>query len=270
MTFIEKIRAAAEKSDSLVCVGLDTDPEKIPSHLGNTIDAVLTFNRKIIEATADYVCAYKPNSAFYEALGSAGIDILRKTCESIPSDIPVILDVKRGDIGNTASRYASFAYDYIGADAVTVNPYMGFDAVGPFLKPEKCAFTLCLTSNPSAADFQFLETGDGPLFETVARKAREWSAKGGIGLVAGATKPEHLGRIRELAGEMPVLVPGIGAQGGDVEAVVRECGGKAGLTIINNSRGVLYASNGPDFQDAARESLDTLRREINGIRRKLS
>ncbi|MFC1489719.1 orotidine-5'-phosphate decarboxylase [Candidatus Latescibacterota bacterium] len=267
MSFIEKITNAAENAESLVCVGLDTDPSKIPSVLAADDDSVFEFNRAIIDATKDYVCAYKPNSAFYEALGSKGIDSLQRTCDAIPSDIPVILDVKRGDISNTALKYADFAYDLIGADAVTVNPYMGFDAVRPFQRADKCVFVLCLTSNESANDFQFLDTGDGLLFERVARAAVEWAKDGEIGLVAGATKPENMRRIRDIVGDMPILVPGIGAQGGDIEAVISECGGESGLTVINSSRGILYASDGPDFGDAAKKSLIELRDTINSYRK---
>lgn len=267
MGFIEKVTHAAEKADSLVCVGLDTDPEKIPAEFASKDDCVYRFNEEIIKKTSDLVCAYKPNSAFYEALGSRGIEALQKTCEIIPSEIPVILDVKRGDISNTALKYADFAYDVIGADAVTVNPYMGFDAVYPFLRTGKCVFILCLTSNNSAKDFQFLDTDKGPLYERVARAAVEWSSEGEVGLVVGATKPETMRKIRDIAGDMPVLVPGVGAQGGDCETVVKECGGKPGLTIINSSRGILYASNGPDFPEAARLSLLHLRNTINQYRK---
>ncbi len=267
MEFIEKVTRAAEKADSLVCVGLDTDSEKIPAELVSEDDCVYRFNEEIIRATSDLVCAYKPNSAFYEALGSSGIEALQKTCEIIPSEIPVILDVKRGDISNTALKYADFAYDVIGADAVTVNPYMGFDSVYPFFRTGKCVFILCLTSNNSAKDFQFFDTGEGPLYERVARAAVDWSNEGEVGLVVGATKPETMIKIRDIAGDMPILVPGVGAQGGDCEAVVKECGGKPGLTIINSSRGILYASNGPDFPEAARSSLLHLRDTINKYRK---
>jgi orotidine-5'-phosphate decarboxylase len=231
-------------------------------------DNVFRFNEAIIKNTSDLVCAYKPNSAFYEALGSHGIDMLRKTCAAIPKDIPVILDIKRGDISNTARKYVDFAYNIIGADAVTVNPYMGFDAVKPFLREGKCVFVLCLTSNVSSRDFQLLATEHGPLYERVAQAAREWSNEGEIGLVVGATKSESMTRIREIVGEMPILVPGVGAQGGDIESTVKGCGGKAGMTIINSSRGILYASAGSDFQEAARASLLTLRNTINTFREK--
>ncbi|MCE5249265.1 orotidine-5'-phosphate decarboxylase [bacterium] len=267
MTCIEKLTACSEKADSLVCVGLDTDPAKIPGHLAGE-EGILRFNRAIIEATADLVCAYKPNSAFYEALGSLGMEILEKTCKAVPDGVPVILDFKRGDIGSTAERYASAAYDFYGVDAVTVNPYIGFDAVKPFMREGKCVFVLCLTSNPSAVDFQLLETEEGPLYERVARAAASWSHFGETGLVMGATRPEVIQRVRDIAGDMPLLVPGIGAQGGDTEAVVEYCGGIPGRTIINSARSILYASQGLDFAEAARKSLLSLRDEINRYRRK--
>ncbi len=266
MSFITKITNAAERAKSLVCVGLDTDPIHIPLSINRKGDAIFEFNRAIITATKDYVCAYKPNSAFYEALGGSGIETLRKTCAEIPNDIPLILDVKRGDISNTAEKYAEYAYDYIGADAVTVNPYMGYDAVAPFIREDKCVFVLCLTSNVSAIDFQLLDTGGGMLYERVAQAAAEWAKYGEIGLVAGATKPEHMRRIRDIAPELPILVPGVGAQGGDIEAVVKECSGISGRTIINSSRGILYASEGPDFSEAAQRNLIELRDTINSYR----
>lgn len=265
MGFTEKITATARRTASLVCVGLDTDPAKLPSGYEG-IEGVVAFNREIIAATADLVCAYKPNSAFYEALGNRGMDALAATCEAVPSDIPVILDVKRGDIGNTAEKYADAAYDHLGADAVTVNPYMGFDAVKPFLRPGRGVFVLCLTSNASAADFQFLLTDGVSLYERVAAAAREWAKEGEVGLVAGATRPEPLRRIREIAGNLPILIPGAGAQGGNIADTVRASGGEPGLTIINSSRDILYASRGSDFAGAARKRLLALRDEINRAR----
>jgi len=264
--FIEKVKCAAEKANSLVCVGLDTDIEKIPACLASEEDTVYSFNEAIIQSTSELVCAYKPNSAFYEALGSRGIETLQKTCKMIPSEIPVILDIKRGDISNTAVKYADFAYDLIGADAVTVNPYMGFDAVKPFLRTGKCVFVLCITSNDSAKDFQFLDTGDGALYERVAKAAVEWACEGEVGLVVGATKSETMRKIRDIAGDMPILVPGVGAQGGDIEAVIKECGGEPGLTIVNSSRNILYASKEVDFSEAARLILLDLRNKINQFR----
>ncbi|MFC1607034.1 orotidine-5'-phosphate decarboxylase [Candidatus Latescibacterota bacterium] len=263
MGFIENITSSSRKANSLVCVGLDTDPAKIPAFLMGEDDGVLRFNKDIIKATSDMVCAYKPNAAFYEAMGSSGLDILEKTCDAVPDSIPVILDVKRGDIGNTAEQYATAAYDIVGADAVTVNPYMGFDAIRPFLRDGKGVFVLCLTSNKTAEDFQLLDTGSGPLYQRVAKTAREWAKEGEIGLVVGATRPEVFEQIREIVGDLPILVPGIGAQGGDIEGVVTRCGSEFGLTIINSSRGILYASGGEDFAEAARIKLIELNTSIN-------
>ncbi len=266
MGCIEKVSQAAEKAHSLVCVGLDTDPDKMPEFLASEGDGVYRFNEAIIRSTSDLVCAYKPNSAFYEALGTHGIEMLQKTCETIPEDIPVILDMKRGDISNTALKYAHYAYDILGADAVTVNPYMGFDAVRPFLRSDKCVFILCLTSNTSAQDFQMLETDGVPLYEKVALSAKEWAKEGEVGLVMGATHPEALRKIRSIAGDMPILIPGVGTQGGDIETVIKECGAEPGLTIINSSRGILYSSQGEDYSMAARLSLLNLRTTINHLR----
>jgi orotidine-5'-phosphate decarboxylase len=247
-------------------VGLDTDPSQLPESICRSAAGVTAFNSAIIRATSDIVCAYKPNAAFYEAMGSSGIDSLSRIRAMIPGDIPLILDVKRGDIGNTADRYAAFAYDVIG-DAVTVNPYMGFDAVKPFMRPGKGVFILCLTSNHSSSDFQMLESDGEPLFLRVARAAASWAGEGEIGLVVGATKPEHMKRIREVAGNVPILVPGVGAQGGDVEAVIANCGKNPGETVINSSRSIIYASPGEDFASAARSACLSLRDEINRARR---
>lgn len=268
MNFIEKIKNASVKSDSLVCVGLDTDIKKIPDFFGQRPDSVLEFNKNIISKTHDMVCAYKPNSAFYESLGAEGIKILENTCRFIPDEIPVILDVKRGDIGNTAKKYAEFAYDIIGADAVTINPYMGYDTIKPFLRDGKCVFVLCLTSNLSSNDFQMLETKDGSfIFEKVAKSCVEWSKEGGIGLVVGATKTEWLKRIRDIAPDLPILVPGIGAQDGDLDGVIKYGGGKPGLTVINSSRSIIFASGTENFAQDARSALEKLREEINTARK---
>jgi orotidine-5'-phosphate decarboxylase len=176
---------------------------------------ILEFNRGIIDATADLVCAYKPNLAFYEAFGLEGLVALEKTVKYIPEGIPVIGDAKRGDIGNTARRYAEALFSAFGFDAATLNPYLGYDSVEPFLEyPDKGVFILCRTSNPGALDFQALRCGDVPLYEVVAQKAKEWDRYGNIGLVVGATYPEELRRIRQLCPQMPLLIPGLGAQGG--------------------------------------------------------
>ena len=264
MGFFDKLERAAQRNGSLLCVGLDPDPAQMP------VSDVAAFNRAIIEATAGLVCAYKPNLAFYEALGERGLAALRETLAAIPPDIPVIADGKRNDIGNTARAYARALFDELGVDAATVNPYLGGDAVEPFLeREEKAAFILCRTSNPGARDLQDLlvsAPGGGearPLFEMVAEMARRWNSRGNVGLVVSATYPEELGRVRRLCPEMTFLVPGVGAQGGDVAAVIGNGLDKAGRgLIINVSRQVLYASREKDFAVAAAGAARQLRDEI--------
>ncbi len=265
MRFVEKLLNASRKNNSLVCVGLDTDLQKIPRHLLKREDPTFAFNQKIIDSTSDLVCAYKPNMAFYEAQGARGWESLKKTCKYIPEEIPIIIDAKRGDIGNTARMYAKAFFEELKGDAVTVNPYMGEDAVSPFLEHEgKCAFVLCLTSNEGAKDFQLSVVEGKPLYEIVAEKVLGWNEKGNCGLVVGATHPEQLKRIREIAPSLPFLIPGIGAQAGDVESTVRFGTDENGeLAIINSSRGILYASNQEDFDQAARNEALRLRDSIN-------
>ncbi len=260
MSFVDKLLNAARKNKSLLCVGLDPNLDMMPKM------GVLEFNRAIIDATSDLVCAYKPNLAFYEALGSEGLAALEKTVEHIPDGIPVIGDAKRGDIGNTAKAYAKALFSNFGFDAATVSPYLGFDSLEPFISyQDKGVFILCRTSNPGARDFQDLHCKAGPpLYETVARKASEWNVYGNIGLVVGATYPEELKVIRSLCPEMCLLIPGIGTQGGDLASAVNygvdAHGQKA---IINVSRKILYASREGDFARAARDMADKIRSQIN-------
>ena len=267
MNFIEKMQKAALKNQSLLCIGLDPDPTKMPTHL-----KVYDFNKAIIEATSDLVCAYKPNIAFYEAMGAEGMEALMSTMKAIPADIPVIVDAKRGDIGNTSVAYARALFDVFGFDATTVNPYLGFDAIEPFIKyTDKGIFILCRTSNPGAEDFQSLvcvfQHRTRPLFEIVADRANEWNTNGNIGLVVGATYPEELKLLRQQHPHMPFLIPGVGAQGGDVELTVKyglsHEGNKA---IINSGRQIIYASKGKDFAEAARKAAQNLRDEMNRYR----
>lgn len=266
MSFIEKLTLATRKNKSLVCVGLDTDPELLPDKVG-----VFDFNKAIIDATADLVCAYKPNLAFYEAMGSQGIDILKRTVDYIPDDIPVIADAKRGDIGNTARAYARAIFDVMNFDAVTVSPYLGFDSIEPFISyHDRGVFVLCRTSNTSAVDFQSLfadfENKKRPLYEIVALKASRWNTHGNIGLVVGATYPEELRLIREDYPDMPLLIPGIGAQGGDLATTVDYgVDARGERAIINSSRQILYASSGKDFAEAARQAASSLRERINRL-----
>jgi orotidine-5'-phosphate decarboxylase len=270
MRFVEKLLNISKKNNSLLCVGLDTDIEKVPRLLLKKEDPVFAFNKKIIDATSDLVCAYKPNLAFYEAIGIKGWEALQKTCEYIPKDIPLILDAKRGDIGNTSRMYAKAIFEDLKGDAVTVSPYLGEDSISPFLKYEdKCAFILCLTSNQGAQDFQLQKIEDKPLYELVAEKILQWNEKGNCGLVVGATYPDQLKKIREIVGKLPILIPGIGAQKGDLEKTIRFGTDKQGnLAIINSSRGIIYASDDDDFADRAREKAKKLRDEINLFRKK--
>ena len=268
MGFFDKLERAAQRNGSLLCVGLDPDPAQMP------VSDVAAFNRAIIEATAGLVCAYKPNLAFYEALGERGLAALRDTLAAIPSDIPVIADGKRSDIGNTAKAYARALFDELGVDAATVNPYLGGDAVEPFLeREEKAAFILCRTSNPGARDFQDLlvSTGDErpakPLYRVVAERVMSWDSHGNVGLVVGATQTERLAEVRSAAPDLPFLIPGVGAQGGDLEAGVRAAANDRpdrGF-IINVSRSVLYASSNNDYVAAARREAETLRARVEKV-----
>jgi len=270
MDFIGRIEKAWAKNDSLVCVGLDSELQRIPELLQQNDHPIFEFNKSIVDATADLVCAYKPQFAYYAAEGaetqlSMTIDYIH---EQYPN-IPVILDAKRGDIGSTARMYVKEVFDRFKADAVTVNPFLGRDALDPFLdRKEKGVIILCRTSNPGARDIQDLETQGRRLYEVIAQKASgEWNSNSNVLLVVGATYPEELKEIRAIVGEMPFLVPGIGAQGGDIKAAVENGKTPQGTgMIINSSRGIIFAGSGPDFAEASREAADTLRREINRYR----
>ncbi len=310
LTFIDRLRRRWEGVQSLICVGLDTEYERLPPALrnGNTgilskreghisalvEGALLAFNQAIVDATADLVCAYKPNSAFYEQYGHAGIRALTRTIAYIHArypDVLVILDAKRGDIGSTSAAYARAAFDAFGADAVTLQPYLGREALSPFLeRADRGSFILCRTSNPGGDEFQGLitrlgaeperaERADHPgssapgvreeaLYLRVARAvATQWNTLGNCGLVVGATYPEELRQVRRVVGDLPILVPGVGAQGGDVAATVR-----AGLDsqrqglIISLSRSVIYASSDLDFAHAARKEVTRVWNEIDRLR----
>ena len=270
MNFIKAIESAWQKNNSLVCVGLDPDISKIPAHLRNLENPLFEFNKAIVDATSDLACAFKPQMAFYSA-AQAERDLLL-TIDHIHENhpgIPVILDAKRGDIGSSAEMYAKEVFDRYQADSVTVNPYMGGDTLQPFLKrKDKGVIILCRTSNPGSRDFQDLESNGEKLYQIVARKAStEWNVNNNILLVVGATFPEELKEIRSIIGEMPLLVPGIGAQGGDVERAVMNGKTQNGTgMIINSSRGIIYSSQGEDFAEAARNAAKTLRDEINQYR----
>ncbi|MDT8325459.1 MAG: orotidine-5'-phosphate decarboxylase [Bacteroidota bacterium] len=271
MQFYEKLDAVTVKNNSLVCVGLDTDPAKIPAHLRGEADGVIAFNRAIIEATADLVQSYKLNLAFYEALGREGYEIVRRTLAAIPEEVVVIGDAKRGDIGNTSLMYAKAMFEDFGFDATTVAPYMGYDSVEPFLRHgEKGVFVLALTSNKGSRDFQYLEVDGAPLYTHVVRTVKSWNTNGNIGFVVGATHPSELADIRAMAGDLPLLIPGLGAQGGDVAQSVRAGCTTAGTrAVFNSSRGIIYAGDGPDFADIARSAARDLRAQINQFRQRV-
>jgi orotidine-5'-phosphate decarboxylase len=270
--FVEKLQAAQIANDSWVCVGLDPLLERMPGPLLKHDDPFLPFLKAIVDATADLVCAYKPNLGFFLALGAAGMIALERIFAYVPDEIPIILDAKCNDIGHTAQAYARGAFDALGADAVTINPYLGQDGIAPFLAhADKAAFVLARTSNHSAGDFQDLQIADRegredlPLYQIVARQAVGWNARfpGTCGLVVGATFPHELAQVRTLAPELLFLIPGVGAQGGSLEAAASYGPTRDGLgPVINASRGVLYASARDDFVDAARRATDELRRRI--------
>jgi len=258
--FASKLAHASQKNRSWLCIGLDLDPVLMPAV------KPLEFGKAIIDATHDLVCAYKPNLAFYEALGIEGLTVLVKLTEHIPSDIPIIGDAKRGDVGNTAKAYAKALFSTFGFDAATVNPYLGFDSIEPFTSyRDKGVFILCRTSNSGASDFQDLHSNAGlSLYEEVAHKAKEWNVYGNIGLVVGATCPEELKKVRSICPEMPFLIPGIGAQGGDLASAVKYgMDAKGERAIITVSRQIIYASRERDFAEAARITAEEMRNQIN-------
>jgi len=271
MKFAAKLKRAIKVSKSLVCVGLDPDPSKIPQSVLQAENPVFEFASRIIAATAPYACAYKLNFAFFESLGGEGWKTLREVLGVIPPHAVTIADAKRGDIGNSADKYAAAILDDLHFDAVTVNAYMGRDCVAPFIaRPEFGAFILALTSNAGSKDFQYLKAGAKPLFMHVVAKAREWNVHENCGLVVGATHPEELRRIRKAAPDMPLLIPGVGAQGGDLESVVRYgCDAAGSMAIINASRSIIYASKGDDFAEAAGAETARMRAEINAMRKKI-
>lgn len=266
--FLARLDQACSANRSLVCVGLDVDPARMP------VSDALEFNRAIIDATADLVCAYKPNLAFYEALGFPGLKALEGTVEYIRRTAPQVIiigDAKRGDIGTTGQAYARAMFQVWGFDAVTVNAWGGHDTLSPFIEdPDHGVFIWCRGSNPGSADFQDLtvDTPQGrvPLYQHLAYTAVTWNQKGNIGLVMGATYPQQLETVRKACNDMPLLIPGVGAQGGDLETAIRLGTDQEGRrAIINSARGIIYASGGPDFAQAARREATSLRDSINRI-----
>ncbi|RMF57132.1 MAG: orotidine-5'-phosphate decarboxylase [Calditrichaeota bacterium] len=266
--FNEMLNDKIRNKRTLVCLGLDTDIHKIPGVLLSEIDPLYEFNKAIIASTHEFVAAYKLNIAFYESLGIPGWELLERTLSIIPSDTLTIADAKRADIENTSRKYAETYFKTFNFDAITVSPYMGMDSVAPFLEYEdKGVFVLCLTSNAGAQDFQFLQIEEEPLYLKVAQKVLGWNfLYGNCGLVVGGTHTNEIQEIREMAPELPFLVPGIGAQGGNLEKVVKYATDSFGLSaLINVSRSVLYASSEANFAEVARERVKNLRDQINRI-----
>jgi orotidine-5'-phosphate decarboxylase len=269
MTFLEQLAAAQASHQSLLCVGLDPEPRKFPAHLGQDATHIFDFCAHTVDATHDVVCAFKPQIAYFAAhRAEAQLERLIAHIRNVAPMVPIILDAKRGDIGSTAEQYAIEAFERYGADAVTLSPFMGFDSVAPYLKYHgKGAFLLCRTSNPGGDDLQNQRlaglAGEPRLFEHIAQLAQgPWNLNGQLGLVVGATYPEEIARVRHIAPTLPLLIPGVGTQGGEAKATV-----KAGLTptgpiIVNASRAVLYASQGADFAQAARLAALALRHEL--------
>jgi orotidine-5'-phosphate decarboxylase len=267
VSFFSTLRASVARANSYLCIGLDPDPARVPAHLRGQPDPIYAFCAELIAATADLSCAFKPNSAFFEACGASGMETLRRVIAAVPAGIPVILDAKRGDIGTTAAAYASAAFDYLGAHAITLNPYLGTDALAPFLqRTDRGCFILCKTSNPGSADLQdLLLTNGRPLYLEVAHRAQErWNQHGNLGLVVGATHPHELAAVRAACPTLPLLIPGVGAQGGDLEAAVRAGRAAAGGgVLLSVSRSIMYASSGRDFGAYARAAAQQLRDQMN-------
>lgn len=272
MRFANRLMAATTRNNSLLCVGLDPDLRRFPKHLGSDPSAIVEFNRQIIEATIDLACCYKPNLGFYMAYGAAGLEALAETCTIIDHRVPVLLDAKVGDINTTSEAYARGYFEELDVDAVTVHPYMGLDGIEPFLKYEdRAAFILVKTSNPGSKDVQDLVLAGAdarPLYEQVAAQAREWNAHyGNCGLVVGATWPGELAAIRTICPDLPILIPGVGTQGGDLESAVQAGVNSDGAGIlVNSSRGIIYAGNGEDFARASRRVAMELRDRMNVVR----
>lgn len=271
VTFRERLEQAIARNLSLLCIGLDPDPQRFPEGLTHDARGIVAFNRAIVEATSDLVCAYKPNLAFYLAHGAAGIEALAETRQLVPPEIPVILDAKLGDIASTSAAYAQGVFETLGFDAVTVHPYLGSEALEPFFAyADRGVFVLVRTSNPGAVELQDAPVGEAeePLYLWLADRVREWNERyGNLGIVAGATYPVDLALIRQRCPDLPLLAPGVGAQGGDLEEAVRAGISEGnGPLIVTVSRSVLYASRGSDFAQAARDAARRLRDRIERVR----
>ena len=279
MNFIDQLAHAQRQNDSLLCVGLDPEPTKFPGAWQGQSDRIYDFCAAIVDATKDLVCAFKPQIAYFAAHRAEDqLERLMAHMRRVAPHVPVILDAKRGDIGSTAQQYAHEAFDRYQADAVTLSPFMGFDTIEPFLRyPGKGVILLCRTSNPGGSDLQNLRLADVPgnprVYEHLAAQAQgPWNTNGQIGLVVGATFPEEIARVRELAPTLPLLIPGVGAQGGDAAATVKAGlktdaqGAITGTIVVNSSRAVLYASSGDDFASAARQAAQATRLALNAAR----
>jgi orotidine-5'-phosphate decarboxylase len=266
MNFKENVIKTIKERGSAVCVGLDVELNKLPAVLKNEKDPVLKFNKEIIDATKEFAAAYKPNLAFYEQFGTKGIEYFERTLEYIGDGVIKIADAKRGDIGNTSKKYAQAFFEHFNCDAITVSPYMGEDSITPFLEREdKGVFILALTSNKGSFDFQMQKMADGRyLYEFVIERINSWNTKKNCGLVVGATHPQMFEGIRKAAPDLPYLIPGIGAQGGDLENTVKYGFVKNDvLSLVNSSRGIIFASDGADFAERAGEEAKKLRDQIN-------
>jgi orotidine-5'-phosphate decarboxylase len=268
MPFIDQLRAAGRLHDSLLCVGLDPEPSRFPGAWKNDPARIYDFCAAIVEATKDLVMAYKPQIAYFAAHRAEDqLERLMALMRRVAPQVPVILDAKRGDIGSTAEQYAKEAFERYQADAVTLSPFMGFDSIEPYLRyADKGLILLCRTSNPGGSDLQaqVLQPSGDKLFEHIARLAAgPWNRNGQLGLVVGATFPGEIARVRELAPTLPLLIPGVGAQGGDAEATVKAGWRPQGPIIVNSSRAVLYASGGDDFAAAARRAAESTRQALN-------
>ncbi|MCX2727152.1 orotidine-5'-phosphate decarboxylase [Thermomicrobium sp. 4228-Ro] len=271
MAFRERLEQAIARNQSLLCIGLDPDPERFPEGVTRDARGIVAFNRAIVAATSDLVCAYKPNLAFYLAHGAAGIEALAETRQLVPPEIPVILDAKLSDIASTSAAYAQAVFEALGFDAVTVHPYLGSEALEPFFAyADRGVFVLVRTSNPGAVELQDAPVGEAgdPLYLWLADRVREWNERyGNLGIVAGATYPVDLALIRQRCPDLPILAPGVGAQGGDLEEAVRAGISEGnGPLLVTVSRAILYASRGSDFAQAARDVARRLRDRIERVR----
>lgn len=269
MTFTDKLKDTIRSRDSLLCIGLDPDLQRLPQSLLSESNPLLKFCSEIIASTSDLCAAYKINFAFFEVEGAKGWQTLEAVRRCIPEHLLAIADAKRADIGNTSQKYAQAILQNLDFDAVTVNPYMGEDSVAPFMQwPEKGAFILALTSNPGSYDFQHLQINARPLYKKILKEVLKWNVEGNCGAVVGATHPGELETVRNLCPDLPFLIPGVGVQGGSLhDAIKYGTDQSGGLALINSSRGIIYKSSGKDFADAARKEAERLKKQMNRHRK---